>query len=49
MVVGLAFVFVTRALKTAFTTAPILRYFNLELPYVVEADSSDYASSSILL
>jgi hypothetical protein len=37
-----------QALKTAFTTAPILRHFNPDLPCVVEADSSDYASGGVL-
>jgi hypothetical protein len=37
-----------QALKTAFTTAPILRHFDPELPCVVEADSSDYASGGVL-
>jgi len=35
-------------LKTRFTTAPVLRHFDPELPCVVEADSSDYVTGGIL-
>jgi len=35
-------------LKTAFTSAPILRHFDPSLPPVVETDASDYAIASIL-
>jgi hypothetical protein len=35
-------------LKTAFTTAPVLRHFDPQLPCVVEADSSDYCTGGIL-
>ena len=37
-----------KRLKTAFTTAPILRHFDLELPITIEADSSDYVGARIL-
>jgi hypothetical protein len=36
-------------LKTAFTTAPVLRHFDPRLPCVVEADSSDYCTGGVLL
>ena len=36
------------ALKTAFTTAPILRHFDPSLPLVVEADASDRAEGGIV-
>jgi hypothetical protein len=35
-------------LKQAFTTAPILRHFDPELPIIVEADSSDYVTAGVL-
>lgn len=35
-------------LKTRFTTAPILRHFDPDLPCVVEADSSDYVTGGVL-
>ncbi len=35
-------------LKSAFTTAPILRHFDPTLPCVVEADSSDFCTGGIL-
>ncbi|MBW0572857.1 hypothetical protein O181_112572 [Austropuccinia psidii MF-1] len=35
-------------LKEAFTTAPVLSYFNPSLPTIVETDASDYALGSIL-
>jgi hypothetical protein len=35
-------------LRHAFTTAPILRHFNPELPTVVEADASDYALGAVI-
>ncbi|MBW0477873.1 hypothetical protein O181_017588 [Austropuccinia psidii MF-1] len=35
-------------LKEAFTTAPILSYFNPSLPTIVKTDASDYALGSIL-
>lgn len=35
-------------LKQAFTTAPILRHFDPDLPIVVEADSSDYVTAGVL-
>jgi hypothetical protein len=35
-------------LKTRFTTAPVLRHFDPELPCVVEADSSDYVTGGVL-
>ena len=37
-----------QALKDAFTSAPILRHFDPDLPCIVEADSSDYALGGIL-
>ena len=35
-------------LKTAFTTAPILRHFDPELPTTLEADASDYAVGGVV-
>lgn len=35
-------------LKTAFTTAPVLKHFNSELPIPVETDASGYAIRGIL-
>ena len=35
-------------LKTAFTTAPVLKHFNPELPTRVETDASGYAIDDIL-
>lgn len=35
-------------LKTAFTSAPVLRHFDPLLPCVVEADSSDYCTGGVL-
>jgi Reverse transcriptase (RNA-dependent DNA polymerase)/RNase H-like domain found in reverse transcriptase len=35
-------------LKKAFTSAPVLRHFDPDLPCVVEADSSDYATGGVL-
>ena len=35
-------------LKQAFTSAPVLRHFDPDLPCTVEADSSDYAMGGIL-
>jgi hypothetical protein len=35
-------------LKTAFTTAPILRHFDPTLPTVVEADASEYALGAVV-
>ena len=35
-------------LKQRFTTAPILRHFDPDLPCVVESDSSDYVSAGVL-
>jgi hypothetical protein len=35
-------------LRSAFTTAPILRHFNPSLPTVVEADASDYAEGGVI-
>src|SRR5882672_11333862 len=37
-----------RALKRAFTTAPILVHFNPDNPIVVETDASDYAIAAII-
>ncbi|MBW0553358.1 hypothetical protein O181_093073 [Austropuccinia psidii MF-1] len=37
-----------QSLKEAFTTAPILSYFNPSLPTIVETDASDYALSAVL-
>ena len=37
-----------RHLKERFTTAPILRHFDPDLPCVVESDSSDYVSAGVL-
>jgi hypothetical protein len=37
-----------QSLKTAFTTAPVLRHFDPSKEIVVECDSSDYVSSGIL-
>ena len=37
-----------RALQSAFTSAPILRHFQPELPLTIEADASDYALGCIL-
>ena len=34
-------------LKTAFTTAPVLKHFNPELPTRVETDASGYAIDDI--
>ncbi|RYN15579.1 hypothetical protein AA0115_g12973 [Alternaria tenuissima] len=36
------------ALKRAFTTAPILRHFDPDLPIIVEADASDYVTAGVL-
>jgi hypothetical protein len=36
-------------LRTAFTTALILRHFNPTLPIVLEADASDYVLSAVIL
>ncbi|MBW0513146.1 hypothetical protein O181_052861 [Austropuccinia psidii MF-1] len=35
-------------LKKAFTTAPILSYFNPSLPTIVETEASDYALGAVL-
>src|SRR5579859_8140581 len=35
-------------LRTAFTSAPILRHFDPSLPVVLEADSSDFAVGSVI-
>ncbi len=35
-------------LKQAFTSAPILRHFNPDLPTVVEADASDFALGAVI-
>ena len=35
-------------LKKAFTSAPILRHFDPDLPIVVEADASDYVTAGVL-
>jgi hypothetical protein len=35
-------------LKQAFTTAPVLRHFDPDLPITVETDASDYVSAGIL-
>ena len=35
-------------LKTAFTSAPILNYFNPELPIIIETDASDFAIGAII-
>jgi hypothetical protein len=35
-------------LRTAFTTAPVLRHFDSILPTVIEADASDYALGSVI-
>ena len=35
-------------LKTAFTTAPILRHFDHDREIIVETDASDYVSAGIL-
>jgi hypothetical protein len=35
-------------LKTAFTSAPILRHFDPSLPLIVEADASDYAQGGVI-
>jgi hypothetical protein len=35
-------------LRSAFTTAPILRHFNPTLPVILEADASDYAIGAII-
>jgi hypothetical protein len=35
-------------LRTAFTTAPILRHFDPTLPTVLEADASDYALGAVI-
>ena len=35
-------------LKTAFTSAPILRHFNPTLPTMIEADTSDYTLDTII-
>ena len=37
-----------RALRQAFTTAPILTHFQPELPLVIEADASDFALGCVL-
>ena len=37
-----------RALQQAFTSAPILRHFQPELPLTIEADASDFAMGCIL-
>src|SRR5258706_15074906 len=39
---------VFKQLKSAFTTAPILHYFNPELETILETDASDYILSGIL-
>jgi hypothetical protein len=35
-------------LKRAFTSAPILRHFDPDLPIIVEADASDYVTAGVL-
>ena len=35
-------------LKSRFTTAPILRHFNLHLPCIIECDASDFAIGAVL-
>jgi hypothetical protein len=35
-------------LKTAFTTAPILRHFDPTLPTVIEADASEYTLGAVV-
>ena len=35
-------------LKQAFTSAPILVHVNLEKPFIIEADASDFALGSVL-
>ena len=37
-----------QALKTAFTSAPILRHFDPSLKTIIESDASDYAISAII-
>ncbi|MBW0579196.1 hypothetical protein O181_118911 [Austropuccinia psidii MF-1] len=37
-----------KLLKEAFTTAPLLSYFNPSLPTIVETDASDYALGCVL-
>ena len=37
-----------RSLQQAFTTAPILRYYQPDLPLTVEADASDFALGCVL-
>ena len=37
------------ALKEEFVKAPLLRHPNMELPFFVKADSSDYAMGAVLL
>ena len=36
------------SLRTAFTTAPVLRHFDPSLPTVLEADASDYAVGAVI-
>ncbi|MBW0547128.1 hypothetical protein O181_086843 [Austropuccinia psidii MF-1] len=38
----------SQILKEAFTTAPILSYFNPSLPTIVETDASDYSLCAVL-
>ena len=37
-----------RSLQQAFTTAPVLRHFQPDLPLTVEADASDFALGCVL-
>ena len=37
-----------QSLKTAFTTAPVLRHFDPAKEILIECDASDYVSSAIL-
>ena len=39
---------VQKQLVTVFTTAPVLRYFDPEIPAIVETDASDFALGGIL-
>ena len=40
---------VFKAIKDAFTSAPILQHFDYEKTIVVETDASDYVSADVLL